>query len=411
MNRPLPTPAEIAGLLPLELRQVEPVRRLLREAGEESRSRSERLATYRLLGALAGRAFCGPRLVVLDIVGRCNLNCVYCRDHSPYLPGREPWRYAEMPFDLAARLIDETVELGAEQITVVGAGENLCHTRFADLVGVLNARPLRFEMATNGLGWSSEVIDLFHDAADAQINFSLGAATPATWAAFRPEFSPDLFTQIESSIALLVKRRPAGLRVGIIHVLNKRNAREVLPMIRRAIELGVDEVQYKLTEINDAARPLRLDAPEIESIRLELREARRLAALAGVAIHDNIEFQLDHVEAESGLYTRGLYDTQPCFAGFEMLRIRRDGALSFCCGLKWLGDVRRQSLADYWYGPDLAEARRVALTFPQGGNMRLPDGAWLRDEQCDYCYNYPLNAEYRRRAREAGVGDWPREQA
>lgn len=400
MNRPLPNPDEIAGLLPAD----PAVRRLLREAADENRPEADRRADWRLLGALAGRAFVGPRLVILDVVGRCNLNCVYCRDHSPYIQGREAWRDEEMPFDLARRLIDETAALGAEQLTVVGAGENLCHTRFVDLVAALKAAPLRFEMATNGLGWTAEVVDLFADAAAAQINFSLSAATAETWAAFRPEMAPELFAPIEASIAALA-RRPGGPRVGIIHVLNKRNVREVLPMIRRAIELGADEVQYKLTEINEAARPLRLDAPEIESIRLEIREARRLAALAGVAIHDNIEFQLDHVEPESGLYTRGLYDRWPCFAGLEMLRIRRDGAISFCCGLKFLGDARRQSLADYWYGPESAAARRAALDFPRGGDLTLPAGNRLRDDECDYCYNYILNDQYRRRALAAGVWD------
>jgi len=376
---------------------------LLRIAADPVVSRADRLATLRLLGALAGEVFVGPRIVHLDVVGRCNANCVYCRDHSPYIRDREPWRLTEMPLDLARRLIDEAVELGAELVPLVGAGENLLHTRFGDLVDHLAAQPLEFEIYTNGLSWDDDSIARVAAARRAKITFSLSAATPGMWAAFRPEMSPALFTRIEETIAVLLRRRTPGLRVGIVHVLNRRNVRELLPMIRHAIDLGVDEVQYKLTEMNEAAWGLRLGPAEVDSIRLEIREARRLAALAGVDIHDNLEFQLDHLDIETGLYTKGLYDRVPCFAGFEMIRVRRDGAISFCCALKFFGNARETSLAAHWHGEAMRRARRVALLMPTGANHELPDGGLLHDPQCDFCYNYVLNDSYVRRARAAAV--------
>ena len=39
----------------------------------------------------------------------------------------------------------------------------------------------------------------------------------------------------------------------------------------------------------------------------------------------------------------------------------------------------------------MREARCTAVDFPKGANMKIPDGGMLRDEQCDYCYNYILN--------------------
>jgi molybdenum cofactor biosynthesis enzyme MoaA len=384
-------------------RREDAVRRLLARAADASVPAEERRADLRLLGALAGEAFVGPRIVHLDLVGTCTSNCVYCRDHSPYVRDREPWRTMEMPYELVARLIDEAEELDAELIPLVGAGENLLHTRFADIIALLKRRPLAFEIYTNGLGWTDETIAQFVDATRAKITFSLSAADAKTWAAFRPEMSPALFECIEQTIARIVRRRRRGLRVGVVHVLNKRNARDVLPMIRRAIELGVDEVQYKLTEMNEAAQPLRLDAAEIASIALEVKEARRLAALAGVDIHDNIEAQLARVDPATGLYTPGLYDQIPCFAGFEMVRVRRDGGLSFCCGLKFFANAADTPLAAHWFSDGMQAARQAAVAMPRGANYRLPDGSALRDEQCDYCYNYILNDAYARHARAAGV--------
>ena len=376
---------------------------LLAVAANRETARDERAAALRLLGALVGEALVGPRIVHLDIVGACNSNCIYCRDHSPYINDREPWRAMEMPYELAARLIDEAVALGAEIIPVVGAGENLLHSRFFDLVNLLKTKPLRFEVFTNGLDWDDAAIDLFAEADNALVAFSLSACTAETWAAFRPEAAPESFARIERTMRRLIARRRAGMKVAVVHVLNKLNVREVLPLVRHAIDLGADELQFKLTEINEAARSLKLDAPEIESIRLELREARRLAALAGVDIHDNIEFQLEHLDPETGLYTVGLYDELPCHAGFEMIRVRRDGQISFCCGLKFLSDAREVSLAEHWLGDEMRACRAAALAMPRGANRRLPDGGLLRDPQCDYCYNYILNVHAQRRAQAAGA--------
>jgi len=379
------------------------VRALLRAAADESRSPDQRRADLRLLGAIFGEALLGPRIVHLDIVGQCNANCVYCRDHSPYITDREPWRLMEMPYETASRLIDEAEKIGAELMPIVGAGENLLHTRFTDLVEQLKTKPFRFEIFTNGLLWTDELIDRLAAADNAMIVFSLSAASAKNWAAYRPEMSPALFDKIEETIRKLVERRVDGMRVGIVHVLNKKNVREVLPMIRHAIDLGVDEVEYKLTEINEASLPLKPGVKEIESIGLELLEARRLASLAGVDIHDNIEVQLDVTDIDSGLYTKGLYDRLPCLAGYEMIRVRRDGQVSFCCALKFYADVNKRSLKDIWYGEPLRSLRRTAVAFPDGANAELPDGSHLRDEQCDYCYNYILNELGRRRAEEAEV--------
>lgn len=372
-------------------------------AHDADRPLGQRKAALRLLGALLGETLAGPQIVHLDIVGACNANCVYCRDHSPYVRDREPWRNREMPYELAARLIDEAVELGAEKIPVVGAGENLLHSRFADLVDRLKSRPIEWEVYTNGLLWDDAMIDRFADAARAMITFSLSGATPQTWAAFRPEMSPRLFTQIENTIRKLVERRQPGLKIGIVHVLNKRNVREVLPMIRQAIELGVDEIEYKLTELNQAARPLRPDENELESIRQELRKAHELASQNGVDIHDNIDYQLAHIDLETGLYTKGLYDRIPCHVGYEMIRVRRDGLISFCCGLKFFGNAHETALHEHWRSDTMRRCREAALHMPHGDNQRLPDGGMLRDRQCDFCYNYILNFASRRLAQETGV--------
>ncbi len=77
---------------------------LLARARDDGLPHTQRTAALRLLGALFDEPLVGPQIVHLDIIGVCNANCVYCRDHSPYVNDREPWRNREMPYELAAQI-------------------------------------------------------------------------------------------------------------------------------------------------------------------------------------------------------------------------------------------------------------------------------------------------------------------
>lgn len=343
------------------------------------------------LGVITGEVFIGPAVVHLDIVGICNLNCIFCRDHSPRVTHREKWREKEMPFALISRLMDEAVEIGAVKMPFLGAGEPFLHTRFPEIIEKVKKTPLEFEVFTNGLLCEGPYADLFLDADKGRVHFSIGAATEETYNKFRPHKKGSLLPKIEQNISYLSQKRTSNLTLIIVHVINNMNFHEVIPMMERAIALGVEEVQYKLTEIGDFSGDLRLTPEQLHSLELELRHAKNLAGQAGVDLHDNIDFQLQEVNPQTGNYAEGLYDKMGCHIGWELVRIRRDGQISFCCALKFLDTINDNSLVDYWYGPRMKAARLAARGFPVGQNFEIGDGQMLKDPECDYCYNYIAN--------------------
>jgi len=347
------------------------------------------------LGILTGDAFIGPQEILLDIIGTCNLNCIYCRDHSPFVNDREAWRDMEMPFALIERMIDEGVELGTSKIALLGAGEPPLHSRFNDVLRLIKKAPVRFETFTNGLSLTPRQLDLFMDAHRGHLYFSICAASEKTYRFFRPGLAGTPLAQIERNIETLTRGREPGLKITLVHVLNNANFHEVIPMMEHAIALGVDEVQYKLTEYDDFSQHLRMTPEQIHSVQLELKHARFLADRTGVDVQDNIEFQLGQLNPETGRFAEGLSGNLGCHMGWDFVRIRRDGEISFCCGLKFLDNINDTTLAKYWHGAMLRRARLAARGFPAGKNLEFHPGQMLQDQQCDCCYNYIFNLHSR----------------
>jgi MoaA/NifB/PqqE/SkfB family radical SAM enzyme len=359
---------------------------------QSTERRQKRLLT--LCGAEAGQALIGPQMVLADITGRCNASCVFCRDHSPRVTDREPWRNMEMPPELLFRLIDEAEELGCEKMPILAAGEPTLYSRFNEVIERLSQSPMTFEVFTNGLVMKKGALDLLAKAKNGVVYFSVSAATNATFLTQRPGMKGDLLKQIEDNIKALVLARAPGEstpRVILVNVIGSGNFREVIPMMEMAIGLGADEVQYKLTEISDINRDLILRSEQLHCLQLEMRHVKNLAGAEGVDVQDNFDHQLKLLNPQSGDYSEGLFDKIPCRVGYEFVRVRRDGAISFCCGLKFIHNLNEMSLADHWHSSVMRKARRTAVDFPHGANMEIPDGGRLRDEQCDYCYNYILN--------------------
>ena len=355
------------------------------------------------LGVLTGEVFIGPQTLHLDIVGVCNINCIYCRDHSPWVTEREKWREMEMPFDLIERLIDEGVKMGASCVPFLGAGEPFMHSRYFDIIKKVKSTPLEFEVFTNGLLFDDAAIELFHDAKAGRLHFSISAANNEVYKKYRPNLGGEPYTKIEKTIEKLVKARKSGLRLIVVHVLNSLNFHQVIPMMERAVALGVDEVQYKLTEMGDFNRSLLLTPEMLHSIELELKHAKHLAGKAGVDLHDNIDFQLEQVSAQTGNYAEGLFDKIGCHIGWDLVRIRRDGEISFCCALKFMDRIDKKSLSEYWHGELMTKARIAARGFPVGKNLEYAPGQKLRDKQCDYCYNYISNIHSHKELGDLGL--------
>jgi len=79
----------------------------------------------------------------LHLTGRCNLKCTHC-----YIEA-SPGRRADMPRDLALRLIDSLADMGGESITLSG-GEALVRKDIEDIIRYAAKRIPKVQLLTNG---------------------------------------------------------------------------------------------------------------------------------------------------------------------------------------------------------------------------------------------------------------------
>ncbi|MDP8256992.1 MAG: radical SAM protein [Candidatus Alcyoniella australis] len=374
------------------------LQRLARELQREERPLDQRKRLLRLAGIVTDRAYVGPTIVHLDVVGVCNLNCIYCRDHSPYLVGRESWRSMEMPLERIKLAVEQGIEIGVERFSMAGAGEPRMHSRFAQIIEYMIERDVEFEIFTNGTLLSEDDLQLLSRAQRLKLYFSISAASERTYKAFRPELGGELLPRIERAISRLAQLRgdAAGPRSVIVHVLCSMNVHELMQFGEQALRTGADELQLKLCEYEPYNQSIMLDRDQLDRVRDALPQLKAELAAHGVTVHDNIDYQLEQIDAETGLFSRELYRQIGCYIGFDLVRVRRDGRIAFCCGLKWVGELERDGLAAHFFGPQMDRLRHAAKRSFVGCNATLPNGDPLLAADCHRCYNYITNRHLQR---------------
>ncbi len=98
----------------------------------------DRRRLLRALGPVCKDVFTGPRYLLLDLAGKCNLDCVYCRRFSPwhqdYWEGRHPELSGFLDFTAIENVLADAKALGVETILLVGGGEPTLHPKFKQII-------------------------------------------------------------------------------------------------------------------------------------------------------------------------------------------------------------------------------------------------------------------------------------
>ena len=179
----------------------------------------------------------------------CNLACRHCwlaPRHDP-----QGTRYATLPLDLAAAIIEEARPLGLSSVKLTG-GEPLLHPQFSGLVDMVQRAGLKLTVETNGTLCTPALAARIAGAGRPFVSVSLDGADAATHEWVRGV--PGSFALALQGIRNLVA---AGIRPQIIMSLMRQNAGQVTDLVRLAEETGrgIGEVQR-----DPADRPRRATA-------------------------------------------------------------------------------------------------------------------------------------------------------
>ena len=326
----------------------------------------------------------GPRRVLLEPTTGCNHRCVMCWDHSPRLA--QPTGARHMPFDRVSSLLREMAEMGTEEVWLAGRGEPLVHPKAPEILQLIGSLGMRSIITTNAGVLTEELADKLCEWGLQQLSVSIDSGTPETYQQVHGGKPADR-ARILALIKRLAARADCRPRLLVSMVLSQPNFRELLPLVRDAIEAGATGI------VIGGMRPVPFDSTDLAlsdgdwaRVRDDLAKAQEMARAAGVdLVTDNIR-SVEKPRAESWPYAE-----MACFIGHLFAVIDVDGIVHGCCTCQnRLGSLDAGPFRDIWWSPQYALYRRVLREMPSAG---------LTPPRCECrhgCGHVPENAQLQR---------------
>lgn len=265
-----------------------------------------------------------PISVELHLTDYCNLNCEWCTDKIL----RQ--NKAMLDLQVIKRLFREFWQHGTG-VTLEGGGEPTLHPNFKEIIAAGKASNIDLGLISNGTVDISDNVDQLK-----WVRISLDSSTKEE---YEQEKGVDCFECVLDNLKKMsAMRNPEKTFVGVGYVLTIRNQNNLLGLIRRLDEIGVDYIYLRPVEEAGSI------APSLESL-LDLR--KKLAALTE---HTRIKYMLTIsdriVDKNAGL---------PCIAHSLTSIIHANGEVALCEKRRGdvitLGNVNESSFEDIWISP------------------------------------------------------------
>jgi MoaA/NifB/PqqE/SkfB family radical SAM enzyme len=261
---------------------------------------------------------------------------------------------------------------GTEQIDIVGIGEPLLHPDCFEMVAAARESGFRVGLATNGSLLDDDMVRCLADLGIEKIHLSINSGSEAVYREVHPNTPPGTRERILGHLAEMNAyceqegiRRP---RMALACVIFKHNYRDLLGLVRSAVELKATDVHLMPMGTTPETKSIALDETEWREARNIMQEADELARRSGLTTNAPDLLAL----SQPGI-CRDVHSRVPCYVGHYFALVFADGQVRFCCGcdvtIDKLGD---RGFREIWLGKAYSELRRKALTLPQ--TMDAPKG-------------------------------------
>ncbi|MDD5506098.1 MAG: radical SAM protein, partial [Candidatus Omnitrophica bacterium] len=343
----------------------------------------------RLLGVIAEHPFIGPQTIVLDTYHRCNTNCIHCWIHNPKRKGHKHMEDLKMDINLYKEIIDDAEKILCDEIIIQGDGEPTLDSRFMEMVAYAKDKGLKTLFFTNGIlldkDRAAQIINLEVD----EIFCSLPAGTARTYALINSKQSANTFGAIEKNLRQLIDmRNDAGRDKPVLqmtHVVHNLNYHEIEEMARLDMAVGADKVRFYLVRLDNNIKFLKLKGSHIESMQRSLQRIEPLLKARGIELQDNIHFQLQHYNPETGDWSGETFSRMGCPVGWFFSLALFKGDVSMCCHLRIIDILKEKSFAQIWDSNRYNEIRIYAKYLDKHKNEHLLNGKKLFDGSCRHC--------------------------
>jgi MoaA/NifB/PqqE/SkfB family radical SAM enzyme len=288
---------------------------------------------------------------------RCNVKCRYC----------EYWRMANYSEEMTieqwqSALLSVKEFVGNFSINFSG-GEPLIKPGFIDLLAWCRDNNIKAGVTTNGSALTKANAERIVAAHPFNINISVDAPSAEVHDYLRG--SPGLFEKLRKGISYLLEKRgrqKVEFPITVKPTVNAANFRHLPALVEWAAQMG---------DLCVSPQPMNRWTPETYN-ELWIEEAE-LAEFEAV-IEQVIQMQKDgapiltpeHVLRLMTGHFRGEQAPRsalPCRVGMRNFFIRTNGDVEVCVmGFPVIGNVKKQSAREIWYGAQAREVRKGTVT-------------------------------------------------
>jgi MoaA/NifB/PqqE/SkfB family radical SAM enzyme len=355
------------------------------------------------------RAFGGPFEATLWLTNRCNVRCIHCYYHSPYIKKpnlfevRRAKLLGESPLDdkysktaptmhadseITKTIMDELLAMGTQQFLFTGIGEPFLHPDVLNFMARAKHAGSICIANTNGTLLNRTTIDELIKMGFDELRITTMAGTREMYENTHPSVSGRTFDTLKDNLLYLADRKVAldvkKPTVILINIIVADNYEGLLDFVKLAHFVRADRVFFR--PFDDVADPnfarLVLTSEQAHSVVMQLAEAK--VYLEDKNISHNIGYFLKvfgrHID------TTQLYRIIPCYFGWVSVRINlMDGNVYPCCKCyEPLGNIYEYKFKDIWYGESYENFREKAFKI---NKHQEP----LYCCECNKCSNYVPN--------------------
>jgi len=347
----------------------------------------------RYLSMICEKTFIGPATIVMDPFHRCNTNCRHCWVHTPVITQPQEFLDRKLDLDLFKSIVDDASELKTDLIILQGDGEPLMYPHTMEMLRYIRHKDIEAMFFTNGALLTEARAKQIIEMDVKEIYCSLPAGTAETYGRVCPAHEGDDFferiaTNMKNFIRLRKKMGKERPRLVMTHVMHSENYKDLIPMAELDAEIGADAVRFYLIRLDTMNMDLMLKKEMVESMIDDLDTAEKIIEKANIHFIDNVRFQFEHYDQDTGAWCEDVFLKEGCSIGYYFCLIPALTDLSLCCHLRtigWLKDIR---FKDLWLSPEYERYRRQAKYLRHNKDVTFMNGTKLYDEHCTHCDNH-----------------------
>lgn len=203
--------------------------------------------------------------IQLNICNACNLRCVFCYAHSPFLVKKK--KAAFFDFNIFKRLIDQGRELGVKRLTVSGDGEPTLHPQFLSFIKYARNKISYIELLTNAT-FDEAIWKGLYKVDSIKVNLS--APDAETYKTIhRPVAAKQLFQKVMRNIRFLVQISKFKNKdfLSARFMVNRYNFLLIEDYIKLCYFLGLGDINFKMFKPRPGTRKLIFSGSYLSKLR------------------------------------------------------------------------------------------------------------------------------------------------